>query len=298
MRFACFASRSCPRAALALFVHSYRDVDRASGRTYRWPMSSRPLRSLTRSRTRPLGPVVVLGCLVSLGCTEAADIPDVPDLETLRQEYNAPTAGLDGADVRRVLDTFPALERLARALRAADPLIDSVHDARDAANERSGRGVDLRGALTIDLNCPGQEARPSFDEVSNGNLSIDLAVERGVIKQAFWMTARRCLLRAALGSLAFPVELDGPIAIDLGAPIGLRQAWQRDRTLVSLLGTISIDALTLSDVSARYGPRDFEYLQRTEGGSVVLFVSEDGIGLRDRDATWLCERGDGVCGAR
>ena len=85
---------------------------------------------------------------------------------------------------------------------------------------------------------------------------------------------------------------------DSSAPIGLRQALRRDRTLVSLLGTISIEALTLRDVSARYGARDFEYLQRTEGGSVVLFVTDDGVGLRDRDATWFCDTGDGACGAR
>jgi hypothetical protein len=252
-------------------------------------MSSRSLRPLALLRVTTF---------VTLGCTEAADIPDVPNLETLQREYDAPTAGLDTADIRRVLAEFPELERLARALRTADPLIDSIEDARETANERSGSGVDLRGALTIDLACPGQEATPSHDEVSNGSLSLDLAVEAGVIKQAFWATARRCVMRGALGSVAFPVELDGPIAIDLGAPIGLRRPWQRSRTLVSLLGTITLDAVTLRDVSARYGSSDFEYLWRTEEGSVVLFVTQDGVGLRDRDTTWYCERGDGVCGVR
>jgi hypothetical protein len=236
--------------------------------------------------------------LATLGCAEAADVPDVPDLEALREEYNAPTAALDGEDIRRVLDTFPELEQLARALRTADPLIDSIDDARDAASQRSGSGVDLRGALTIDLTCPGEGAEPRFDQASNGSLELDLAVEAGVIKQAFWANARRCLLRGALGSVAFPVELDGPIAIDLGAPIGLRRAWQRDRTLVSLLGTISFDTITLRDLSARYSTGEFEYLQNLEGGSVVLFVNDDGVGLRDRDTTWLCERGAGACGVR
>jgi hypothetical protein len=261
-------------------------------------MSSRPLRSLTRFHVTTLGCFVRLGCIVIAGCTEAADIPDVPDLGTLEQEYDTPTATLDGADVRPILDAFPELERLAGALRTTDPLIDSVEDAREAANTRSGSGVDLQGALTVDLACPGREAQQSFDQIANGSLSLDLAVEGGVIKQAFWATARHCVLRGALGSLAFPVELDGPIAIDLGAPVGLSRPWQRARTLLSLLGTISIDTLTLHDVSARYGAREFEYLSSTERGSVVLFVTDDGVGVRDRDTTWFCDRGDGVCGAR
>lgn len=255
------------------------------------PMSSRPL------RTRSCLYGVALYCLAPLGCTEAADIPDVPDLETLQQEYDGPTAALDGADAERVLEAFPELERVARALRTADPLLDSIDDAREAASQRSGTGVDLRGALTVDLTCPGQAAQPRLD-TGNGSLTLDLAVERGVIKPSFWATARGCLLRGELGSATFPVELDGDIAIDVGVPIGLGAAWERSRTLVSMLGTISIDTLTLRDVSARYGARDFEYLQELEGGSVVLFVTEDGIGIRDRDSTWFCERGAGVCGAR
>lgn len=254
-------------------------------------MSSRTQRSPDPFR-------VIFGLLVTFGCAEAADIPDVPDIETLHREYDAPTAGLDSAEVRRVLDEFPELERLARALRTADSLLDSVEAARKAADSRSGSGVDLRGALTIDLTCPGQEAQPSYDEASNGSFSLEMAVEGSVIKQALWATARRCAMRGALGSLVFPVELDGPIAIDLGAPIVLGQPWQRSRTLLSLLGTLSIDALTLRDVSARYGARDFEYLLRTEGGTVVLFVTEEGVGLRDRNATWFCGGGDGLCGVR
>ena len=222
----------------------------------------------------------------------------MPDLAALAQEYDAPSAGLESDEIQRILDAFPELERLARALRTADPLIDNVDQAREAASDRSGSGVDLRGALTLDLACPGHDVEPHFDQPSNGTLSLALAVERSVIKQAFWATARRCLLRGELGSLAFPVELDGPIAVDLGAPIGLRNALQRDRTLISLLGTISFDTMTLRDVSARYGTRDFEYLQRLEGGSVVLFVTEEGVGLRDRNTTWFCERGAGVCGVR
>lgn len=240
---------------------------------------------------------MALGCTVTLRCTEAADIPDVPALDDLERQYDEPTAALDGADVRQILDAFPELERLARALRTTDPLIDSVEDARAAANERSGSAVELRGALTIDLTCPGQEPQSS-GEASSGSLSLTLAVDAGVIKRTFWATARRCILRSSLGSVAFPVEMDGPIAIDLGAPIPLSRTWQRGRTLISLLGTISLDTLTLRDVSARYGVGNFEYLQSTEEGSVVLFVTEEGIGLRDRDTTWFCERGNGACGLR
>lgn len=245
-------------------------------------------------------PLRLLACLylAALGCTEAADIPDVPNLRALDAQYDDPTAAFDGDEVRALLASYPELERLARALRASEPFVDNVDEARDAANQQSGSGIDLRGGLTITAACPGQDAEPRFDSASTGTFSLDLAVQDGAIKPSFWATANHCLMRGVLGSATFPVELDGQIAMDIGSPIGLETPWQRGRTLLSMQGSISIDTLTLSGLSARYGLGDFEYLQEVPGGSVVLFVRDDGIGARDRDTTWWCDRETATCGVR
>ena len=238
-------------------------------------------------------------CLVGPGCTEEADIPDVPDLEALQEQFDEPTAELDGSNARAIVDAYPELERYAAALESTDPLLGKIEDARRATNQRSGRGVKLRGGLTITTGCPGADREAHYDDPANGSVTFQLAVDEGRIKQAFWATAVRCVLRATLGSTVFPLELDGRVAFDVGAPIELGVSWQRGRALVSLEGTLGGDALTLSGVSARLGTEnEVEYLQELADGSVVLFVTNDGIGLRDRDTTWFCERGSAACGTR
>ena len=177
-------------------------------------------------------------------------------------------------------------------------MLGKIDDARRAANQRSGRGIKLRGGLTITTGCPGADREAHYDDPANGSVTFQLAVDEGRIQQTFWATAVRCVLRATLGSTLFPVELDGRVAFDVGAPLGLDVSWQRGITLISLEGTLGGDALMLSGVSARLGAGEVEYLQELADGSVVLFVTDDGIGIRDRDTTWFCERGSAACGAR
>lgn len=239
-----------------------------------------------------------LCCLLTLACTDQAAIPNVPDLDTLQREYDAPSAAIDTQQVSELLDQYPELERVAAAIRTTDPLLDSVDDARESADERSGSSVDLRGALTVNVVCPGSGPTPTLDAEANGSLKLELAVEGDVIKQTFWATASQCRLRGSFNGEAFPVELDGRIAIDVGSPIPLGQAWVRRSTLVSAEGTFTFGELTLRQITARFGPARFEYLQETADGSVVLLVTDEGIGLRDSDTTWFCDRETLTCASR
>ncbi|HWO13019.1 MAG TPA: hypothetical protein VNN80_26145, partial [Polyangiaceae bacterium] len=136
-------------------------------------------------------------CLGAIACAEAADVPDVPNLNALQREYDDPSAGLDPEEASALIERFPELEQLAAALRAADPVLVRIDDARGAADERTGSAVELQGALTLDLSCPGADRTPRFDPATNGSLSLQLAVERSEIRQAFWGEARRCVLRGA-----------------------------------------------------------------------------------------------------
>jgi hypothetical protein len=245
--------------------------------------------------TLPLLPAYVCGVLA---CAQAADVPDVPDLDALQREYDDPSGGLEPEEVEELVERFPELESMAAALRTVEPILARIDDARDTADGRSGSGVELRGALMVELACPGGARTPRYDKALNGSLSLELAVAGSEIQPTFWATAQGCLLLGAVGPLAFPVEIDGRIAIDVGSPIPLGGTWQRSRTLISHQGTISFGGLTLRDLSARLSQDRFEYLFDTPSGTVVLLVTEDIVGVRDRNATWFCDRGTAECAAR
>jgi hypothetical protein len=232
--------------------------------------------------------------LCTLCCTEPADVPAVPDLTSLGDEYDAPTGTLvDGAEVQAVLTRYPQLARLANAFRFTKSLVARADQGRSAAEERGGRGIQLRGTIDMTVDCPGDGS----DGMDPGSFSVELAVSRNRILQSFWGHAARCRYQTDAGGTLLPFELDGDVALDVGNDIPLSGEWPASPMLISLVGTLSLTDLQLnvSGVSARVDDESFEYLQPTESGSVVLFVSSDGVGLRDADATWTCGADNTAC---
>jgi hypothetical protein len=105
-------------------------------------------------------------------------------------------------------------------------------------------------------------------------------------------SANHCVLRADLRGTPVPVEVDGPLAFDLGGDIGLRQRWS-GRLLMRIDGSISIGEYEFSGLSARFTAESFEYLFELPGeeGSFIAQLDADGITLRDRTSTWTCPSG-------
>jgi hypothetical protein len=233
----------------------------------------------------------------AFGCTEEAAIPEVPNLDAIHYAYDEPTAVLDWNGVRDVLATFPQLERLAAAFSSAEPLLDGVEGAKDSLGEHASPAAALRGSLETTLHCSGADADPSADAGARGSISLELALDDSRIKPRFWAFADHCALRGTVASAALAVTLDGMFAFDVGSPIPLesKAEWQRERTLMVALGTIRFDQYTLTNVSARFGAGRVEYLHELDTGHVVLLVTADGFGVRDRDTTWFCGRGVPVC---
>lgn len=235
------------------------------------------------------GTTLALCCLC---CTEPADIPAVPDLTGLEDEYRDPTGTFgDEAAVRAFIERYPELTRLANAFRITKSLVARADAGRDAADDRDGQGVQLRGAINVSMDCPGDGS----EGADPGSLSVELAISKNNIKRSFWGQAAHCLFQTAVSGVELPFELDGDIAMDVGSDIPLNGQWPTSPMLVSLVGTLVLGDIQVSGVSARVGDDAFEYLQATESGSIVLFVTSGNIGLRDADSTWTCGMADNTC---
>ncbi len=244
-----------------------------------------------RERLRVTLGVLVAAC--SAACTDAADIPPTPDLSSLAAEYDEPDAEVASpSSAEAILERFPELEPLVGALRSLRTLIQPVDTARDTAESQGGEGIQLRGGVNVTVNCPGFEGSGE----DNGTLSFELAVNRSRILQSFWGHANHCIFGATVNDETLLAELDGDIAIDAGEDIRLGASWPAARLLLSVVGNLDIAGLALGGgLSGRVIDGRVEYLQRVEEGSVVLFATTTGFGLRDALETWYCGTDSGAC---
>lgn len=252
------------------------------------------MKSAVIARAKRLGAVGGSATLVlcALCCTEPAEVPDVPDLASLRDEYDDPTGTLaDGAAVQALIERFPQLPQLAQAFRTTQALVARADEGREAADARDGSGIELRGGIDVTMSCPGD----GRDVSDPGTLSIELAVTRSVIRQSFWTRARHCLTEAEVAGVRVPIEMDGDLALDLGSDIPLGGTWPVSPMLVSFTGTLTLSGVELGDLSARVDDESFEYLAPVEDGSVILFLTSSGIGLRDARTTWYCGTDNSAC---
>jgi hypothetical protein len=231
---------------------------------------------------------------VFLACSGAAEIPDTPDLTSIQREYEHPSAQLDVDTVQETFAEIPSLDTLTAGFGAASYATTGVDSAGGTASEKASGRVRIQGSLRVNLRCPGDLADPSYDRDTNGSLSLTIGVEDNRIKRGVGGTADHCKLRGVLLDLPVPVEVDGPIAFDLGHDIGLRDRWSGTLLMV-IRGSITIGDLTLDNLSARYSDETLQYLHRRNDAlrsTVVAQASGDGITIRDAGGVWFCRNGE------
>ena len=260
-----------------------------------------PLRAAVSVRAALVRAVLVPAgvAAVALGCTGAADIAAVPDLSGLEQSYEAPSAELmEAPAVQAAVESVPDLQQLAAAFQATADLVQPIDEARETAGETTGLGIRVRGTIVVDVRCPGAERTPVYDAATNGTFTLSLAVQNNNIRRSFGAEADRCISSTSVGGTLIPLQLDGRLEMDLGGDINLRQGWTSSDLLFSLDGTFKVGSTIFRNISARLAGDRFEFLQETPQGSVVLFVTDSGLGLRAQDATWFCDVDTGLCALR
>ena len=238
--------------------------------------------------------------LCALGCAGKANIPDIPSLDELSQEYDSPTANLDELLAGSALASIPELanlDRLDAGFRSTQTVVDSVGDAKAPAEEKAGEGVQLRGSLRITMRCPGDLGNPVYDAARNGSVVLTVALSKNKVRRTIIGKATACQLAGKLGSVPISVELDGSLVFDLGRDVPLGGTYTPTRVLLSLQGSITVGDVIFDGVSARIDDQGVEHLFQSSDGSVVVSVTDSGFSVRGRNGSWSCSKEGGTCAA-
>jgi len=237
--------------------------------------------------------------LSTAACSGRADVPDTPDLSALLQSYERPTASLDVSTVTSALDSAPPLaqlQQLAAGVQAAKLVLNNVNYASTTSSTKTGSRLRVQGSLALKIRCPGERTQPNYDESVNGSISLTLAIADNSILRSIGGQANACVLSGTARGLSVRVELDGPVAFDLGGNIGLGQPWSGE-LLASLPGTLTVDTYEFQSVSARFTHDRFQYLLHLPDKdgtdqTVVLELSDSGITVREASGVWFCAEGE------
>jgi hypothetical protein len=223
--------------------------------------------------------------LCTLACGGPSDVPSTPDLSQLVVDYQNPTAELDAARAREALAELPDLERLAAAFRAGRFAADDVGPATE--QNQPANGLRVQGSIRLTARCPGELSEPVLDPAVNGTVSLTLAVADSRIKRGIGGLAEGCVLRETVLGETVRVELDGPIAFDLGSDIGLGSPLSGN-LLVQFEG-VNVAGQEFAKVSARFTDGRVEHLfTRNDGRTIVAAVGPSGVTIRDGRGLWLC----------
>lgn len=241
--------------------------------------------------TRLLLPTLIaLGSSLS-GCSGAAEIPDTPDLRELQERYDHPTGVLDdAATAATTLGEMPSLHELAAGFHAAGYVQTGVQQGGGDAAQGSSSRFNVQGSIHVNVRCPGDTLEPTFG--TNGSVALTIAVEKNQIKRSIGGQATHCVLKGNLLGEPVRVEVDGPLAIDFGKDIGLRNRGA-EQLLMNLRGSLNIGGYEVSNLSARWTEERLEYLfVMGDGNWIVAVVTADGtVSIKDKDSTWACSDG-------
>jgi len=224
-------------------------------------------------------------------CSGPADIPSTPNLTSLDEEFDSPSATLDVTAAEEAIAQSPSLSQLSAAFSTTMVAADDAAHAGDEAAPQTASRIRIQGGVHVTVRCPGELGTPAYGpDANNGTVSLTIAVAESRIRRFVGGQAVGCKLRGNLLGTAIRVGLDGPINFDLGSDVGLGLGRSGDLT-INIEGRLTINDSMYDGLSARFTKANvFQFLYRRASDKLtaVLEVSDSGIIVRDRTGSLLC----------
>lgn len=240
------------------------------------------------------------------------------DLTPLRAAYDQPSAELTAVQLQSLLGG-QSVRLAALALNDRLSFLTQAIDQAKLGFEDKGfeaaKSLELQGRADVAVVCPGDAATIDLvhqvPDPNNGTLSLRIPISNSQLGPGADGMAASCRLGstpAALPSLlaiagvlgSTPVQLDGPISVDFGAPLTLGESVIL-RPLFLVHGELRVDGLPpLTGFDFRL-PGEGRVEMRVDQGSagnVVVYAQGLDIGVRERRGLWLCQGASLLCAAQ
>lgn len=237
----------------------------------------------------------------------AAPEPPPPPLAVvqLSELYERPTASLDQATAREIVNRHRPLRR---ALEALEGIAFFREVIAEAASERADTelGFDVQGALQVHSPCPGWNDETTPNEAETGFIELEIGVDSSRMQRAFTGRTRKCQFvsedddeHAPKLAVSMALEMDLGRSLGFGEPVPalLIRATELSRELDLVLGGFQFDR-EVEVLSLRVDEHDrLETLLELEplgiglGGTVLLALQDHGrVAVRGSEGEWVCGR--------
>ena len=252
-----------------------------------------------------------------------------PDLSSLVQDYEEPTAEMDPSDVQKAVEDATGIFLGAYLLDNLKLIKDAIGDTQQGFVVRGldqTLEADIDGRVTVTASCPEvgskaaadpdkeeKDASPTDespdesidggvpdDRARNGYIKLTAPVNNSVVGPVLFGHASRCRLRVpreplpaivAMIDIQDEAELDGPLAVHLGSPLVLGKETELNPLFV-------IDGKVELDGRVRLNLEKFSFRLRGTAVEVRVPLGADRhvIVVLKRDAVEVREkRGTWIC---
>jgi hypothetical protein len=247
--------------------------------------------------------IVALPCALASSACADVDIPQPPDMSSVVDAFQQPTAVLNGDQLqavivdstaqREIIDRLGSLEAIISAATAGiarEPL-DPLDVSEPERSTRKVLSFELSGEVggRIRRVCGGWDDAQQPDRAKNGEMRLQFTATESGVGRVIWGDLEQC--RITIPRSETRVQLDGEIQIYLVRARGFEFG---SDYIVRLDASVAIDPQPPTQLALEFrliGSRAVVIRVERPDGHLLYYGTANLTQpqLRDRDDTWACD---------
>lgn len=235
------------------------------------------------------------------------NIPEAPDLSGEIDQFENPTAVVDGPTIantaEEIMTTKQNIEELG-ILELVEPLIEELQEELGGGGDAGAPNIEekggAKGVVRLNSTCRGWGESVEPDPDTTGKIELTSTIRKGRFLPVIWGPATRCQYVVPLGDRTIQVGLDALVNMELGGLLGVSETLEGRLLTFQFGGSATIGGVVqelLFSFRIRTN-RSFEFaVAGPNGGSFVVSVNggELQLGVRGSNGEWGCDFEENVC---